>query len=48
MVGYQKDWLCPDEIAGLTAAAVLIPEAMAYVTIATSPVQVGPTRHFGQ
>jgi len=28
-------------IAGLTAAAVLIPKAMAYATIAGLPVQVG-------
>src|SRR5262249_4194536 len=39
--GYQKDWLRPDVIAGLTAAAVVIPKAMAYATIAGLPVQVG-------
>jgi SulP family sulfate permease len=38
---YQKDWLRPDIIAGLTAAAVVIPKAMAYATIAGLPVQVG-------
>jgi high affinity sulfate transporter 1 len=38
---YQKDWLRPDVIAGLTAAAVVIPKAMAYATIAGLPVQVG-------
>jgi len=38
---YQKDWLRPDLIAGLTAAAVVIPKAMAYATIAGLPVQVG-------
>jgi len=37
----QKDWLRPDLIAGLTAAAVVIPKAMAYATIAGLPVQVG-------
>ena len=31
----------PDVIAGLTAAAVVIPKAMAYATIAGLPVQVG-------
>jgi sulfate permease, SulP family len=41
MRGYQKDWLRPDLIAGLTAAAVVIPKAMAYATIAGLPVQVG-------
>ena len=39
--GYQKDWLRPDLIAGLTAGAVVIPKAMAYATIAGLPVQVG-------
>jgi len=38
---YQKDWLRPDVMAGLTAAAVVIPKAMAYATIAGLPVQVG-------
>jgi SulP family sulfate permease len=38
---YPKDWLRPDVMAGLTAAAVVIPKAMAYATIAGLPVQVG-------
>jgi len=38
---YNKNWLRPDLIAGLTAAAVVIPKAMAYATIAGLPVQVG-------
>jgi SulP family sulfate permease len=38
---YQKDWLRPDVLAGLTAAAVVVPKAMAYATIAGLPVQVG-------
>jgi MFS superfamily sulfate permease-like transporter len=37
----QKDWWRPDIIAGLTTAAVVIPKAMAYATIAGLPVQVG-------
>ena len=41
MRGYQTDWLRPDVIAGLTAAAVVIPKAMAYATIAGLPVQAG-------
>ena len=41
MLGYQMDWLRPDIIAGLTAAAVVIPKAMAYATVAGLPVQVG-------
>jgi MFS superfamily sulfate permease-like transporter len=38
---YRKDWLRPDIVAGLTAAAVVIPKAMAYATIAGLPVQAG-------
>jgi high affinity sulfate transporter 1 len=38
---YPKEWLRPDILAGLTAAAVVIPKAMAYATIAGLPVQVG-------
>src|SRR3954471_5031006 len=39
--GYPKAWLRPDVVAGLTAAAVVIPKAMAYATIAGLPVQIG-------
>jgi len=38
---YQSSWLRLDLIAGLTAAAVVTPQAMAYATIAGLPVQVG-------
>ena len=38
---YRKEWFRPDVIAGLTTAAVVIPKAMAYATIAGLPVQVG-------
>jgi sulfate permease, SulP family len=38
---YNREWLRPDVIAGLTTAAVVIPKAMAYATIAGLPVQVG-------
>ena len=38
---YRKTWLQPDVMAGLTSAAVVIPKAMAYATIAGLPVQVG-------
>jgi SulP family sulfate permease len=41
ILGYRKDWLRFDVIAGLTAAAVVIPKAMAYATIAGLPVEVG-------
>jgi SulP family sulfate permease len=39
--GYQAGWLRFDLIAGLIAAAVVTPQAMAYATIAGLPVQVG-------
>src|SRR5215470_15401564 len=38
---YPKAWLRPDVIAGLITAAVVIPKAMAYATIAGLPVEVG-------
>ena len=38
---YQAEWLTLDIVAGLTAAAVVVPKAMAYATIAGLPVQVG-------
>jgi SulP family sulfate permease len=40
LVSYHNDWLRPDIIAGLTAAAVVIPKSMAYASIASLPVQV--------
>src|SRR5215212_4507357 len=39
--GYPKAWLRLDVMAGLTAAAVVIPKALAYATIAGLPVQLG-------
>jgi high affinity sulfate transporter 1 len=38
---YERPWLRADIVAGLTTAAVVIPKAMAYATIAGLPVQVG-------
>ena len=38
---YQAGWLRFDLAAGLTAAAVVVPQAMAYTTIAGPPVEVG-------
>ncbi|MDN0084479.1 SulP family inorganic anion transporter [Crenobacter sp. SG2305] len=38
---YQRDWLKPDIVAGVTAAAVVIPKALAYATVAGLPIQVG-------
>ncbi len=38
---YQKGWLRLDLLAGLTTAAVVVPKAMAYASIAGLPVEVG-------
>jgi SulP family sulfate permease len=38
---YHSEWIRLDVMAGLTTAAVVIPKAMAYATIAGLPVQVG-------
>ncbi|MCT1396379.1 SulP family inorganic anion transporter [Microbacterium sp. p3-SID338] len=39
--GYQPRWIVRDVLAGLSAGAVVVPQAMAYATIADLPVQVG-------
>jgi len=39
--GYQRLWIRADVIAGLTVWAVLVPEALAYATIAGVPPVVG-------
>lgn len=41
LFGYQRKWLHADIVAGLTVAAVVIPQAMAYAVIAGLPVAVG-------
>jgi SulP family sulfate permease len=38
---YRQEWLAADVIAGLTVAAVVIPKALAYASIAGLPLQVG-------
>ena len=38
---YDRRWLQPDLVAGLTTAAVILPQAMAYAALAGLPVQVG-------
>jgi high affinity sulfate transporter 1 len=38
---YPREWLRPDVVAGLITAAVVIPKAMAYATIAGLPVAAG-------
>lgn len=39
--GYRRSWAVPDLVAGLSAGAVVIPQAMAYTAIADLPPQVG-------
>jgi SulP family sulfate permease len=39
--GYRSEWLAADLMAGVVAAAVVIPKAMAFATIAGLPVAVG-------
>ena len=38
---YDRAWFARDLVGGLSAGAVVIPQAMAYATIADLPVQVG-------
>ena len=39
--GYQRGWLRPDIIAGVTVAAYLVPQAMAYAQLAGLPAVTG-------
>ncbi|UNK71107.1 SulP family inorganic anion transporter [Microbacterium sp. H1-D42] len=38
---YRREWIARDIVAGLSAGAVVVPQAMAYATIANMPVQIG-------
>jgi high affinity sulfate transporter 1 len=38
---YDRTWLSGDLLAGATAAAVVIPQAMGYATVAGLPVEIG-------
>lgn len=38
---YPRTWLRPDIVSGLVTSAVVIPQAMAYATLAGLPVEVG-------
>jgi sulfate permease, SulP family len=38
---YDRKWLRKDLVGGVTAGAIVIPQAMAYATIANLPVEVG-------
>jgi high affinity sulfate transporter 1 len=39
--GYQRAWLRADLVGGVATGCVVVPQAMAYATIAKLPVQVG-------
>ncbi|HEY9308252.1 MAG TPA: SulP family inorganic anion transporter [Microbacterium sp.] len=41
LAGYRREWLAPDIVGGLSAGAVVVPQAMAYATIANLPVEIG-------
>ncbi|SFS13369.1 Sulfate permease, MFS superfamily [Microbacterium sp. cf046] len=38
---YQRSWISADIVGGISAGAVVVPQAMAYATIANLPVEVG-------
>ncbi|MBZ5738225.1 SulP family inorganic anion transporter [Nocardioides mangrovi] len=39
--GYRREWIRYDVLAGVAAGTVVVPQAMAYATIAGLPVEVG-------
>jgi high affinity sulfate transporter 1 len=39
--GYRSSWLAPDLVAGVTLAAVAIPEVMGYTSISQTPIVTG-------
>ena len=38
---YQRSWLRPDVIAGVTVSALVVPKALGYASIAGVPIQHG-------
>ena len=41
LAGYQRGWLTPDLIAGVTVWAILVPQGLGYATLAGLPAVVG-------
>lgn len=41
IIPYDSSWLRSDIVAGLSAGAVVIPQAMGYATVAGLPVEIG-------
>src|SRR5512133_3395752 len=39
--GYRRAWLGPDLVAGAVASCVVVPQAIAYASLAGLPVQLG-------
>jgi MFS superfamily sulfate permease-like transporter len=46
LAAYEPKWLQGDVVAGLTATAVVVPQAMAYASIAGLPLAVGLSKAF--
>ena len=38
---YQRSWLTPDLVAGVTVWAILVPQALGYASLAGLPTVVG-------
>ncbi len=38
---YQRSWLTPDLVAGITVWAILVPQALGYASLAGLPTVVG-------
>src|SRR5262245_30178274 len=38
---YEREWLVPDALAGLSVPALLVPQSLSYATIVGVPVQYG-------
>jgi sulfate permease, SulP family len=38
---YRREWLCGDLLAGVTVAAYLVPQVMAYAEVAGLPAAAG-------
>gem|GEM_PF-6641479 len=48
LIAYRREWLRADIVAGLTTAAVVIPQSMAYAVIAGLPVETGSVYSYGR
>ena len=46
LLHYERRWFRADVIAGLTLWGILVPEGIAYASLAGAPVQGWPSTHF--